>query len=69
MMLKLKDTKTSKIQSKLQNFLQESTKTFNNELRYIIICASVRFLAESNRNTSEHHKALGSRPELLIPHT
>ena len=43
-------------------------------MNYIEICLTVRFLAtyflfDSHRNTSKHHKALGSRSEDLILQT
>ena len=69
---KVKATKTSKIQSEVQDFPEEFMKSPNNEL-YCNLCSCTvscnkRFLVESHRNTSKDQKAFGSRSELRISH-
>ena len=69
-MLKVKATKTSKIQSVYQSFFKEFMKSFNNEF-YCNLCSCTvscnkRFRVKSHRNTSSHQIVLGSRSELLI---
>ena len=72
-MPKVKATKTSKIQSLLQDFSEEFVKSPNNKL-YCNLCCSCtvscnkRCIVENNPNTFKHQKALGSRSELLILH-
>ena len=73
MMPKVKATKTSKMQSTLQDFPEEFMKSpnidfYSNLCRCTVSC-NRHFLVESHLNAFKHQKALGSRSELLIPHT
>ena len=60
-----------KIQSIVNEFLDEFMKRINNQL-YCNLCncavsCNKRFFVDSHRNTSTHQKALGNRSENLIP--
>ena len=70
-MPKVKTTYAYKIQSIAKEFPDEFMESTNNQL-YCNLCncavfCNKRFVVDSHRNTSKHHKALGSRSENLIP--
>ena len=70
-MPKVKTTYAYKIQSIVEEFLDEFMQSINHEL-YCNLCdcavsCNKRFLVDSHRNTSKHQKALGSRSEDLMP--
>ena len=72
-MPKVKTTYAYKIQSIFKEFPDEFVENINNQLYWILCNCAVsfnkRFLVDSHRNTSKHHKALGSRSENVIPQT
>ena len=72
-MPKVKTTYAYKIQSIVKEFPDEFMQSINNELYCDLYNCAVsynkRFLVDSHRNMSKHQKALGSRPDDLIPQT
>ena len=72
-MPKVKTIYTYKIQFIVKEFPDEFMENINSQL-YCNLCdcavsCNKHFLVDSHRNTFKHQKALGSRPENLIPQT
>ena len=70
MIPKVKATKTSKIQSVLQDFPEEFKRSANNGFcEAVRVSCNNRFLVESHLNMFKHQITFGITSELLIPYT